>query len=60
MGRPNKGDTAMRGQITIPLTRADLDRLAFEADKRGERRVTFSRELLLGALTVKETEHEHS
>ena len=58
MGRPNKGDTAMRGQITIPLTRADLDRLAFEADKRGEKRVTFSRDILLAGLAIKEVEHE--
>lgn len=56
MARPNKGDAAMRGWITIPLTRADLDRLAMEADKHGIKRVTFGRAMLLAGLTAKEKE----
>ena len=54
VGRPTIGDSAMRGFITIPLARADLDRLAMEAEKNGTKRVTFGRMLLLAALAEKE------
>ena len=57
VGRRPLGDKALHASITIPVTRAMLDRLSMEAEKRGEGRTVFARQLLTIGLGMKEPEH---